>query len=294
SVSAWASKTSERWRIRARLMELGIEIVTAHALTAFDGQRATLECAYSGTPCTLEVGAAVLVGARAPNDSLYHDVLALCGGDTSQLPFTLTRLGDCEAPAIVAAAVYAGHRFAREFDAAIDIDQPARRDALGAAELVAPGKPSYLETLLQYYEEEVAGEAYFAALADRLTIQEQAEKMRLLAEVERHCAAIVAPLLQKYGLTPADTDTLVSEGRADAARGPQDYDAMIAYMHRTFPGYIGDFLRLERMAPPEDRAVLARMTDHEFAAVEFLDQEIAGRQGSTEPLASFLSRPAAA
>mgnify|MGYP000125560968 CR=1 FL=1 len=29
---------------------------------------------------------------------------------------TLRRIGDCEAPGIVAAAVYAGHRYAREID----------------------------------------------------------------------------------------------------------------------------------------------------------------------------------
>ena len=32
------------------------------------------------------------------------------------MPFTLTRIGDCEAPAIIAAATYAGHRYARELD----------------------------------------------------------------------------------------------------------------------------------------------------------------------------------
>ncbi len=31
-------------------------------------------------------------------------------------PKSVRRIGDCEAPAIIAAAVYAGHRYARELD----------------------------------------------------------------------------------------------------------------------------------------------------------------------------------
>ncbi|MEM7375936.1 MAG: FAD-dependent oxidoreductase [Pseudomonadota bacterium] len=294
SVSAWAGKTSERWRIRSHLMSLGIDIVTAHSLTACDGQSATLTCAYSGAESTLAVGAAVMVTARQPNDSLYHALLNSVDGDPAQLGFTLARLGDCEAPSIVAAAVYAGHKYARSIDAVADADHGDLRDAVGAATLVPPGTASYFDTLLQYYEEEVSGEAYFAALAERLAEPDHAAKMQLLADVERHCAVIVEPLLQKYALTPRDTQTLVSEGRADADRGPQTYAELIADMRRTFPGYIGDFLRLERLAPPEDRPILQRMTEHEEVAVAFLDRESAGLSASTEPLLAYLAEPAAA
>jgi dimethylamine/trimethylamine dehydrogenase len=40
----------------------------------------------------------------------------------------LTRIGDCEAPAIIAAATYAGHRYAQELDRPIDIDRPMPHD----------------------------------------------------------------------------------------------------------------------------------------------------------------------
>jgi dimethylamine/trimethylamine dehydrogenase len=128
SVSAWAGNTSERWRIRTRLIEVGINIVTAHSLAAFDGQAATLSCQYSGAQLQLPAGAAVLVTARKPNDALYHEILATAGGDASRLPFTLSRIGDCEAPAIVAAAVYSGRRYAEEMDAPLDPDLPLKHD----------------------------------------------------------------------------------------------------------------------------------------------------------------------
>jgi hypothetical protein len=50
------------------------------------------------------------------------------GGDASALPFTLRRIGDCEAPGIIAAAVYAGHRYASELEAVVDIDEPMQHD----------------------------------------------------------------------------------------------------------------------------------------------------------------------
>jgi dimethylamine/trimethylamine dehydrogenase len=128
SVSAWAGNTSERWRIRTTLLDVGINIITAHSLAAFDGQAATLSCEYSGAQTQVPAGAVVLVTARKPNDALYHEILGTVGGDESRLPFTLSRIGDCEAPAIVAAAVYSGRRYAEEMDAPMDPDLPLKHD----------------------------------------------------------------------------------------------------------------------------------------------------------------------
>jgi dimethylamine/trimethylamine dehydrogenase len=128
SVSAWAELTSERWRIRTHLMELGVEIVTGHALTRFDGAEAVLDCAYTGRQRRLSVTACVLVTQRAPEDGLYRELLSRGDGEGGGLPFTLARIGDAEAPAIIAAAVYAGHRHARELDEAVDRDVPMKHD----------------------------------------------------------------------------------------------------------------------------------------------------------------------
>jgi dimethylamine/trimethylamine dehydrogenase len=108
-VAAWGSYTAEQIRTQRRLLELGVGIVTAHGLTAFDGGEAVLACAYTGREQRITADAVVMVTARRPNDDLYH---ALRGRVES-----LRRIGDCDAPAIIAAAVYAGHRYARELDA---------------------------------------------------------------------------------------------------------------------------------------------------------------------------------
>ncbi|WP_306116036.1 MULTISPECIES: FAD-dependent oxidoreductase [unclassified Roseovarius] len=126
SVSRWAGNTSERWRVRTHLMRLGVSIETAQSLTGFDGSTAVLECAYSGVEKTLPVSNIVMVSGRRPNDGLYRDLRAAEGPEG--LPFTLTRIGDCNGPAIIAAAVYAGHRYAQELDCDIDHDMPLRHD----------------------------------------------------------------------------------------------------------------------------------------------------------------------
>ncbi len=108
-VGAWGSYTVEQVRGQRRLLELGVGIVTAHGLTAFDGREAVLACAYTGREQRIAADAVVMVTARRPDDGLYR---ALQGRVDS-----LRRIGDCDAPALIAAAVYAGHRYARELDA---------------------------------------------------------------------------------------------------------------------------------------------------------------------------------
>lgn len=296
SVSSWAGNTSERWRIRTLLMENEIEIVTAHSLTGFNGQHAILECAYTGNLQTLEVGAVAVVGQRLPNNDLYHSILQKVGGDADALPFSLKRIGDADAPAIIAAATYAGHRYAVETDEVVDLDEPLKHDRLDVGAVLPPSvtaEPSkkYLETLLAYYEEEIEGEAWFLALAELVGPGPRADKMKLLAEVERHCAAIVAPLIKRYGLQPRSTVDLYDSGRAGAAKGPQDWDGLIAYMREVFPSYMPEFEALEAMAPEADRAVLARMTEHEAVAIAFLEAEASGEANATAPLERYLASP---
>ena len=115
-IAAWAGYTNEQGRSQRRLIEAGVDIVTAHGLTGFDGAEATLQCVYSGRLRQMAADAVVMVTARRPNDTLYRELkMRLESGATDALK-SVTRFGDCEAPAIIAAAVYAGHRYAREFE----------------------------------------------------------------------------------------------------------------------------------------------------------------------------------
>ena len=150
---------------------------------------------------------------------------------------------------------------------------------------------NYHETLVLYYEEEVEGEAYFLEWANAFDDPDRRAKMVLMGEVERHAAAAVRPLLEKYGLTPRSKADLVESGVSSAREASADWDTAIAGMTETFPGYIDDFERLEAMAPPEDRALLNFLTEHEVAAIKFLDLEKSDPSKSAAPLREYLETP---
>ncbi|MGB5215209.1 MAG: hypothetical protein WBN88_16365 [Anderseniella sp.] len=60
--------------------------------------------------------AAVIVTARSPTETLYLELTEKRAQGAAGSVKSIRRIGDCEAPAIIASAVYAGHRYAREFD----------------------------------------------------------------------------------------------------------------------------------------------------------------------------------
>lgn len=292
-VSEWAGNTSERWKVRTHLMALGISLELSQALTSFDGREATLTCQFTLNERKVAVASVVMVTQRSPDDHLYHEILATVDGDVDKLPFTLKRIGDCEAPAIVAAATYAGHRYARELEEIVDIDEPLVHDRVdvGAEAMAtqsAEATSKYRETLLRYYEEEIEGEAYFAGIAERMDDPVHQEKMNLLSQIETFTAAVMWPIVAKYGLTPRSIEELHANGRKQAANSARNWDAVIGYMNAAFPRFIADFERLEAMAPAEDRPALKVATAHEVVAVDFLNRELANDPDSAAPLHHFL------
>ncbi len=140
-VSHWAGHTSEDWVTPNHLTKLGITLVTARALTWFDGAEARFGCAHSGKKSRLAASSLVIVGQRAPVDDLYSALRYRPDGEWTSLPFTLTRIGDCEAPAIIAAATHAGHRYAQNLDRDIDKDPPMRHEKIDVG--LVPSVPRF-------------------------------------------------------------------------------------------------------------------------------------------------------
>jgi dimethylamine/trimethylamine dehydrogenase len=115
-VSDWCYYTSEQYQVEKRLLELGIEIITTHNLLAYDGRKVTIGCIHTGRQETIEADALIMVTARQPRDALYQGLRRREDGGAQTSFRSLQRIGDCDAPAIIAASVYAGHRYARELD----------------------------------------------------------------------------------------------------------------------------------------------------------------------------------
>ncbi len=128
TVSAWSKHNAEQPRVHRRLDELGIEIKLNLGLQACEGTQVTAACAYTGKTFSLEYDNLVMVTGRHANNQLYYELLQAMEENVDGAPQTLKKIGDADAPAIIAAATYAGHRYARELEEDIDIDEPMRHD----------------------------------------------------------------------------------------------------------------------------------------------------------------------
>ena len=115
-VSAWTVNTLEQHAIQRHLLELGVRIMTNTHLAAFSGDEATLECVYTGRRSGLAAASIVTVTSRESNDELAAALAANAQALGAAGIASVVSIGDCLAPSTIAAAVYAGHRYAREFD----------------------------------------------------------------------------------------------------------------------------------------------------------------------------------
>ncbi|MGB1237922.1 MAG: FAD-dependent oxidoreductase [Pseudomonadales bacterium] len=114
--SIWTEKTMEQHRIQAKLMGLGVELITQHCLDEIAEGNVTLSCVVTGNTRQLECGASVIVTSREANDQLYRELSQKPQALEEAGILSLAQGGDGEAPSTIAAAVYAGHRYARELE----------------------------------------------------------------------------------------------------------------------------------------------------------------------------------
>src|SRR5947209_6817190 len=104
---------------------LGVEIVTYHMPSRIEAGKVTATHVYDsdGHEASWEADATVLVTQRRSNEALFRELKDVVGRDALEAEgvHALYRIGDCEAPRLIADAVFSGHRLARE----IDTDNPA-------------------------------------------------------------------------------------------------------------------------------------------------------------------------
>jgi dimethylamine/trimethylamine dehydrogenase len=117
--------TLEAPNMHRKLHKLGVEIVTYHMPTKIEAGGVTAAHVYDGDghERTWEADATVLVTQRRSNEALFRELKDVVGLDalSAEGVDALYRIGDCEAPRLIADAVFSGHRLARE----IDTDNPA-------------------------------------------------------------------------------------------------------------------------------------------------------------------------
>ena len=115
-ISTWSHATLEHTWIENRLYDIGVEIVEKHELAAISATEVSIEHVASGRGRAIPCASVVLVTSRQSSDALYHELVADRAALEAAGIASVTRIGDCLAPSTIAAAVYAGHRLAREID----------------------------------------------------------------------------------------------------------------------------------------------------------------------------------
>lgn len=112
-VAPWSEKTLEQVRIQKRLIELGVQIIASHGLVDMGDDTLTLACGYSENRTEIACGTLVPVTSRLPVDQLWHELMASQDQWADAGIKTVTRIGDCYSPGLIAAACQAGHGYAR-------------------------------------------------------------------------------------------------------------------------------------------------------------------------------------
>ncbi len=115
-IAPWTVHNLDYRHIQKRLRELDVRIIAAHQLVEFAGDHARLACAWSGREQRVECASVVAITARLPDDALYQDLLAREAEWPDAGIARVDCIGDAHAPGLIVHAVYAGHRYAREFD----------------------------------------------------------------------------------------------------------------------------------------------------------------------------------
>jgi dimethylamine/trimethylamine dehydrogenase len=128
-VSDWSYNTLEQAFIQKRLIELGVEIHVTRGLTRVSRDHVETACVYSDRRAEIACDAVLMVTARLPNDALYLALKARQDDWRSAGIRSVKVIGDAQAPAPIAWATYAGHRYAEELDAPdIGDSVPFRRE----------------------------------------------------------------------------------------------------------------------------------------------------------------------
>ena len=115
-VSSFTQYTLEQGRIQARLIELGVTLAISTDLNALHPGEAELACAYTGRIRRIAAQSVVLVTMQSPDDDLFHALVARPEALAAAGIRKIERIGDALAPGTIAAAIWSGHRLAREFD----------------------------------------------------------------------------------------------------------------------------------------------------------------------------------
>lgn len=151
----------------------------------------------------------------------------------------------------------------------------------------------YDDLLLDAYNGEVFGDAFFGSLAEKQPDEERREKLKTLQTVEARTATSLRRLITNAGLHP-DASVPRQEGEKLAAQvDPESWHELLRGLRDALPQFLTKFERLQEIAPSPNDPALVALVNHERAIEKFAELELAGdERGSLKPLEDHLRRPA--
>ena len=116
-VAPYLALTMEQHKVAARMAQMGIRIERLRRLVRVGSGDLSLAALHGEDEVVIDAKTVLMLTSRSPNDAVYQGLAARedewSGGGIK----SVSRIGDCEAPSIIAAAVHSGHRWARQLDA---------------------------------------------------------------------------------------------------------------------------------------------------------------------------------
>ena len=128
------------------------------------------------------------------------------------------------------------------------------------------------------YQGEVLGEAYFARMRDLAEEPAQREKIDYLVRLERSTKEMLAPYLERQGLSTQPNADVVK-----AMSSIEDYEwtRMLEGVRPVAATFLTKYRRLAELARPEDAAATEALVAHEMALDEFCRLELEGDSDSS-------------
>jgi dimethylamine/trimethylamine dehydrogenase len=115
-VSSWTAHTLEIGDIQRRVLEAGIIVDANRVLVSVGTGEARTACVFTGAETSVPADVVLLVTARMPRDGLFLALEQRRAEWPAHGVRSVTCVGDAWAPATIAAAVWAGRRYAEELD----------------------------------------------------------------------------------------------------------------------------------------------------------------------------------
>ena len=130
-VSEWTNNTLEQATIHQRLSQLKVDIKLNQAVSKVNQDSVELACTYTDARQEVQADALVLVTSQIANDAVWLELKEKSSQWAEHGIKSVQPIGDANAPAPIAWATYAGHRYARELDTEMEVDSlPFKREVV--------------------------------------------------------------------------------------------------------------------------------------------------------------------